>query len=330
MHITITGDLGSGKTTVAKKLCNILNYTYFSTGKIQREIAAQRKTNTLNLNYIAENDSSIDEYIDNQLILLNNDTTNHIIDSRLAWHFVKNSFKIYIQVDPLVAASRVQNDQIRTNENIEKDIQLEANQLLQRKNLEDNRFLHKYGVHCGDMQNYDFVIDSSTLSIDQVINLIEKKFYEHTLKIISYSPHLKQHFIDLNKAWITTYFEIESHDIEQLDYHKENIIDKGGQIYFAQIDDKIVGTVALINAGNNVFELAKMAVLPAFQGRNIGKKLAVHLINESQKLHCKKLYLISQTSLVPAINLYKKLGFVEVPLESNLYKRANFKAEMYF
>ncbi|MCX8480689.1 MAG: cytidylate kinase family protein, partial [Sediminibacterium sp.] len=68
MHITITGDLGSGKTTVAKKLCEILHYTYFSTGKIQREIAAQRKTNTLNLNYIAENDSSIDEYIDNQLI----------------------------------------------------------------------------------------------------------------------------------------------------------------------------------------------------------------------------------------------------------------------
>src|ERR1051325_4407656 len=114
--ISITGDLGSGKSSVAKELCKFLGYEYFSTGNIQRELARTKGMDTLEMNYYAEKNKGIDKLIDNNLIQINKENKSYVLDSRLAWHFVKDSFKIYLTVLPEIAAKRVLADTLRKNE----------------------------------------------------------------------------------------------------------------------------------------------------------------------------------------------------------------------
>lgn len=118
-HIAITGDLGSGKSSVAKIICQKAGYDYFSTGSLQRKLAAEKGMNTLELNYLSEKTNEIDDYID--AFLKNIDTDKSIkkpivLDSRLAWHFVKSAFKVYLRVRPEIAAQRVLADKARSNE----------------------------------------------------------------------------------------------------------------------------------------------------------------------------------------------------------------------
>jgi CMP/dCMP kinase len=171
-HITITGDLGSGKSTIAKILCEELNFTYYSTGNIQRQIAADMGIDTLQLNYLSETDTSIDKLIDEKTIALKDSKTGIVLDSRLAWHFLKPSFKLYLTVDNAVAANRVVADKLRKNEPSAESVSDIAANLLLRRAAENKRFLEKYNVHCGLMTNYDFVIDTSSLSIPEVANAV--------------------------------------------------------------------------------------------------------------------------------------------------------------
>jgi putative acetyltransferase len=149
------------------------------------------------------------------------------------------------------------------------------------------------------------------------------------IKIVSYSPEYLPAFIAYNTEWIETYFKVEPHDIEQLEQAEANIIAGGSQIYFAIEGEAILGTVALIKDSGSVFELAKMAVPPMHHGKGIGALLGQHVIAEAKKIGCRYLYLVSNRSLIPALTLYKKLGFVEVEVGETLYERANFKAEIW-
>ena len=153
---------------------------------------------------------------------------------------------------------------------------------------------------------------------------------QNEIELIPYQAEYLPDYISLNLEWIRHYFKVEPHDIEQLEQAQENILDKGGQIYFARCGKEIVGTVALIKDSDHVFELAKMAVRPDQQGKGIGELLGRHVIAEAQRLGAKFLYLVSNQSLTPALTLYAKLGFVEVPVGASLYERANYKAEMHF
>lgn len=147
--------------------------------------------------------------------------------------------------------------------------------------------------------------------------------------IIDYLPELKQQFTEMNLEWISHYFKVEAHDIEQLENPEAYILSKGGRIYFAQYDGQIIGTVALIKVDEKTYEMAKMAVRPQFKGIGAGEKLGKHLIDEAKKLGCKYLFLESNQKLTPALTLYKKLGFVEVPIGETPYERADYKAEMW-
>jgi len=174
--ITITGDLGSGKSSVAKELCKMLGYEYFSTGSIQRELAQKRGMNTLELNYHAEKNKEIDRLIDERLVAINQEKKPYVLDSRLAWHFVKNSFKVYLTVEPGIAAKRVLKDKKRINEPDAKDEAGKALNLLERKSAEDKRFKKNYGVDCADLNNYDVVIDTSRSTAAEVSELIIELF----------------------------------------------------------------------------------------------------------------------------------------------------------
>src|SRR5512133_1946160 len=146
LSITITGDLGSGKSSIAKELCKMLEYRYFSTGTIQRQIGKEKGMNTLELNYFSEENEDIDKYIDDQVIKLNDEKEPYVLDSRMAWHFIKKSFKIYFTANPLIAAQRVNSDKLRDNEPLVEDLNHKSLNLLERRAAEDKRFKTKYGV----------------------------------------------------------------------------------------------------------------------------------------------------------------------------------------
>ena len=148
--------------------------------------------------------------------------------------------------------------------------------------------------------------------------------------IIPYSTELKEHIKRLNYEWLQKYFYVEAGDIEQLSDPELHIIGKGGFVYFAQYNNEIVGTSSLMKTGNGEYELAKMAVTEKYKGLGIGKLLLEHCIQEAKNLNAVKLSLFSNTKLTAAIHLYKKYGFIEVPLPSDIhYERADIMMERF-
>ncbi len=173
--ITITGDLGSGKSAVSRILQSELQFEVFSTGKVQREIAAKYGMSTLELNQYAKAHREIDDEIDDYSRALGLRDQSLIVDSRLAWHFIPHSFKVFLKVDPDIAAARIMGDSGRTSEAYPDQETCKA-MVLQRKSLENSRFLELYGVDCGDLAQYDLVLDTSELSPDQVAHQIMTMF----------------------------------------------------------------------------------------------------------------------------------------------------------
>lgn len=148
------------------------------------------------------------------------------------------------------------------------------------------------------------------------------------IEIIPYKAEHAWHFERLNKAWIEKYFVLEDLDKWVLENPHEAILSRGGAILMATYDGVIAGTVALLKASEDEYEFAKMAVDEACQRRGIAEALSYAAFDKAKELGAKKVTLYSQTSLVPAIHLYRKLGFVEVPMDHQLYKRANIKMEI--
>lgn len=172
MHISITGDLGSGKSTVAKEICRLLGFQYISTGQIQRKLAQDMGMNTLEFNRYTDQNLHIDDFIDNKIKELNNVKEPHIMDSRLAWHFVKPSFKIYLMALDEVAAQRVLQDQSRIGEPDSGDVLSKMKELRERRESENQRFEKNYGIKPHLFQDFDAIVDTSSASVEQVTNLL--------------------------------------------------------------------------------------------------------------------------------------------------------------
>ena len=173
--ITITGDLGSGKSTVSNILIERLHYDYVYTGKIQREIADRYGMTTLELNQYAETHPEIDEEIDATFKSLN-DSAELIVDSRLAWFFIPKSFKVYLKCDIIVAADRISRDKQRKSEHYasqEKAIQ----ELIARKESENKRYLELYGADCSDLSNFNLIVDTSYLTPEEVADKIIAEYF---------------------------------------------------------------------------------------------------------------------------------------------------------
>jgi len=150
---------------------------------------------------------------------------------------------------------------------------------------------------------------------------------QNTVEIIPFSEDLKEHIKTLNFEWLKKYFRVEDQDELTLSNPQEEIIDKGAMIFFAKYNDEILGTVSLVKVDDNTFELSKMAVSDKAQGLGIGNELLVHSIAVAKENNIKKLLLYSNRILLPAIHLYEKFGFVEVPLGNVNYERADIKME---
>lgn len=151
----------------------------------------------------------------------------------------------------------------------------------------------------------------------------------NNLTFIPFQPKYAKTFKKLNLEWIKKFFEVEEKDIELLDKCEENIINKGGYIFFAKIDDTIVGCVAYIKIKEDVYELGKMAVNEDYQGKRIGQELLTYAINFAKTENWKQVILYSSVKLKNALHIYKKIGFVEIPIEPDVvYKRSSIKMEL--
>ena len=145
------------------------------------------------------------------------------------------------------------------------------------------------------------------------------------MQIVSYQHQYAKAFKDLNIAWLERYFYVEPYDLEILSSPEQLIINKGGHIFFAIVNEEVAGTVALFKEDDHWFELTKMAVDSKFQGQKIGQKLMQHCIDFANN-HKKQLFLYSHTKLENALYIYRKFGFKEVPLNpDNPYERSDIK-----
>jgi N-acetylglutamate synthase-like GNAT family acetyltransferase len=137
-------------------------------------------------------------------------------------------------------------------------------------------------------------------------------------------------FRGLNVQWISKYFELEETDIEVLNDPGKHILEAGGHIYFATVDDEVAGCCALIVHGPRTYELAKMAVREDLRNQGIGKTLLTQVVEAARSLGARRLVLETNSKLTNAIHVYESVGFRHVqPAEPSPYKRANVCMEMW-
>lgn len=159
---------------------------------------------------------------------------------------------------------------------------------------------------------------------------LESAIKTNEVEFFPYAPEHALHFVRLNRAWIEKYFSVEDSD-EKLFSNPGKIVDDGGEILFAKLGDKFVGTCALIKKEKAVFELAKMAVDEAYQGLKIGRKLLEHAIQVAQRRGVTAITLETNSKLKTAIKLYEKLGFKPDPdAADSHYSRVDVKMRLDF
>ena len=151
-------------------------------------------------------------------------------------------------------------------------------------------------------------------------------------KIIPFENQYTKDFYHLNIEWLEALFKVEAYDKKVLSQPQRYIIDTGGYIFLGRKDDVIIGTVALMPIINSdYFELTKMAVSPKYRGLKIGQTMMEHVIEFAKTKQIPKLIIYSSTKLENAIYIYKKYGFVEIPMEpNNHYERPDIKMELVF
>ena len=175
---------------------------------------------------------------------------------------------------------------------------------------------------------WEFVLEQKNLL--SRVNQERKKRESEKVQVVDYDPKYQTAFRALNEEWISAYFKMEETDYKALDDPDGYILKNGGCIIVALYDDEPVGVCALVkmNDPEYDFELAKMAVSPKAQGKNIGWLLGQAIIAKAKTMGAAKLYLESNTLLKPAINLYHKLGFVKIAGRATPYERCNIQMEL--
>jgi len=143
------------------------------------------------------------------------------------------------------------------------------------------------------------------------------------LRIVAFEPSHAEAFRLLNLDWIEEFFAVVELDRLHLYAPQTSFIDTGGAILMVVLNGEIVGCCGLLKHADGVYEVSKMAIKRGYRGAGIGKKLLGEVIDYARSLGAGRLEIISSTRLGPAIRLYKQMGFVEMPLESDAYARGN-------
>jgi putative acetyltransferase len=145
------------------------------------------------------------------------------------------------------------------------------------------------------------------------------------LRIVDYEPRHRDAFRALNLEWIERWFVVEDADRAVLDDPEHGILAEGGHILMAELDGESVGCCALLRVTDAMFELAKMAVSPRVQGKGIGVQLGRAAIERARQVGAQRVELVTNSSLATALHVYRKLGFVDVPVGPSDYARADVR-----
>lgn len=179
MNISITGNLGSGKSSVAKILQQ-KGYEIFSTGKVFRQLAMEKGVSVEEFNRqvneaASRGDRSVDKMIDDTTTRISEERDNVVFDSRLAWHFAVKSFKVFVITDINESSRRVFHDSVRANSESYASQEECRKALINRQKLETVRYKEIYGIDYYDMSNYNLVIESTNASPEEIAQEILDK-----------------------------------------------------------------------------------------------------------------------------------------------------------
>lgn len=171
MFITITGDLGSGKSSVGKVLSEKLGYEFFSVGNLMRELADEKGLSIHELSKLAEQSDEIDILLDERQVALGKKYKDLIFDSRLGWHFIPDSVKIFLKVDIDEATRRIFNAK-RDSEKENNSLEVTKDNIIKRRSSEKKRYKEYYNLDHTKEENYDLVVDTTNISIEEAAKKI--------------------------------------------------------------------------------------------------------------------------------------------------------------
>src|SRR5437868_13343137 len=174
MRITLSGTLGSGKSTVGKELARRLGVPYISTGQIFRQLGQISSLDALQTNLEAESNRALDDAVDNKVRELNKTTPDFVIDSRMAWHFIDNALRVFLSVTPEVAARRIMEDRSRVTEQYS-SLESALDALRARRNSEIKRYQRLYNVDIEAPANYDLAIITDDAEAAAIVDLILRR-----------------------------------------------------------------------------------------------------------------------------------------------------------
>lgn len=175
--ISFNGQEGSGKSTIAKMVAAKLGWPRYYMGQMLRDMARERGITLVEFGKLRDADPSFDRKVDDYMIQLSKGDESFVVESRTAWHFIPSSIKIYLKVDTLEAAKRIfrelQNENNRKHEdkNLDSIENIQAS-LLKRREEDNKRYFNFYGTDQTRENNYDFVVDTTNLSITEVFEKV--------------------------------------------------------------------------------------------------------------------------------------------------------------
>ena len=179
--ISISGDLASGKGTITNILSEDLKYNIYRNGDYVRKLAKEKGMDITEFNVYVKDHPEIDRQIEKSASEYAKDHDNFIIDARLGWYAVPESFKVYVTVDIDEAAKRAFYDPNRKETENFKTIEEQKLDIQKRYQLENERYWSLYGVRKEDLSNYDFVIDTTNITPEEAAQKIKEK-YQYWLK----------------------------------------------------------------------------------------------------------------------------------------------------
>ena len=178
--ITIAGLPGSGKSSTSKGVAAALGYEHFSSGDLFRKIAAERGLSIEEINFAAEKQKEIDHQVDEYLVKIGKEKERLVIDSRMAFHWIPDSFKIFLDLDLKVGAER-------TFEHIQKEgrtsqagssVEEVYENTVKRLESEQKRYANLYQIDVTDKSHFDLVIDTETHDLNGVIGIVIAAYKE--------------------------------------------------------------------------------------------------------------------------------------------------------
>ena len=174
--ISLSGDLASGKGTVSNILTADLNYGIYRNGEYFRKLAKEMGMDVTSFNVYVKEHPEIDRQIENSAAEYANQNDNFVIDARLGWYAVPESFKVYLKVDLDVSAQRAFYDEKRKSTEKFNTVEEQKQDIIRRYNYENERYWNLYQIRKNDMSNYDLVVDTTDKTPEEVAKIIEEEY----------------------------------------------------------------------------------------------------------------------------------------------------------